>query len=308
MAGVLMRFDTVGVNYYKGYLFAASVTEDITVLSESEASDYYKVIFIRSGTCHFMLGEKELVLTGSYAICLNECDKFEFIGEQRAELTILLFRPEVINTELNIREVNHPSPTLTLSSKQDLYLLNQFRHDADITLKILPLRAMDLEVTSQKLKLMNDLLTRQDSSYWPCRSRSYLFEILFCLVRQEEKDEPVRSIQFFQGPSRMAMEVIYYLQTCYNQKITIERLAEEFHTNRTTLLNDFKKHTGQSINQYLIKLRLNMASIMLRDTELSIEEICERTGFSDISYFSKVFKKELNLTPSGYRRLNQKIS
>lgn len=303
-----MRFDTLGVNYYQGYLFAASVTEDISAISDPEASEYYKVIFMKSGTCHFMLEQKELVLTGSYAICLNERDRIEFLGKQGAELTILMFRPRVINTELGIQEVNHPSSALSLTSEQDLYYLNQFRHDAGLNLKILPLRAMDLEVTGQKLKLLRELLSKQDTSFWPCRSRSYLFEILFCLVRQEEKDEPVRSIQFYQGPSRMAMDVIYYLQTCYNQKITIERLAEEFHTNRTTLLNDFKKHTGQSINHYLIELRLNMASTMLRDTELSIEEICDRTGFSDISYFSKVFKKGLNLTPSEYRRLNQKIS
>ncbi len=303
-----MRFDTLGENYYQGYLFAASVSEDITVISDPEASEYYKVIFMKSGTCHFMLEQKELVLTGSYAICLNERDRIEFLGKQGAELTILMFRPRVINTELGIQEVNHPGPALSLTSEQDLYYLNQFRHDAGLNLKILPLRAMDLEVTGQKLKLLKELLLKQDTSFWPCRSRSYLFEILFCLVRQEEKDEPVRSIQFYQGPSRMAMDVIYYLQTCYNQKITIERLAEEFHTNRTTLLNDFKKHTGQSINHYLIELRLNMASTMLRDTELSIEEICDRTGFSDISYFSKVFKKGLSLTPSEYRKLNQKIS
>lgn len=303
-----MRFDTVGINHYKGYLFSASVTEDLAVLSEPEASEYYKVIFMKSGTCHFVLEQKEFVLTGSYAICLNERDRIDFLDQQGTELTILLFQPRVINAEFTIQEVNHPGPALTQTAYQDMYYLNQFRHDAGLSLKLLPLRAMDLEVTGQKLKLMKEQLAKQDTVNWPCRSRSYLYELLFCLVRQEEKDEPIRSIQFYQSPSRFAMDVIYYLQTCYNQKITIERLTEEFHTNRTTLLNDFKKHTGRSINHYLIELRLNMASTMLRDTELSVEEICERTGFSDISYFSKVFKKGLNLTPSEYRRLNQKIN
>ena len=308
MAGVTMRFDTLGFNYYQGYLFSASILEDISVLSELEASEYYKVIFMKSGTCHFVLEQKEFVLTGSYAICLNDRDKITFLEKQGAELTILLFRPRVINTEFTIQEVNHPGQGLAPTAYQDLYYLNQFRYDAGLNLKLLPLRAMDIEVTGQKLKLMKELLTKQDSVNWPCRSRSYLFEILFCLVRQEEKDEPVQSIQFYQAPSRNAMDVIYYLQTCYNQKITIEKLTEEFHTNRTTLLNDFKKHTGQSINHYLIELRLNMASTLLRDTELSIEEICDRTGFNDISYFSKVFKKGLNYTPSEYRRLNHQIN
>jgi AraC-like DNA-binding protein len=47
---------------------------------------------------------------------------------------------------------------------------------------------------------------------------------------------------------------------------------------------------------------MTMAAAFLRDTELSVNEICERTGFSDISYFSRSFKKEVRYTPSEYRR------
>jgi transcriptional regulator GlxA family with amidase domain len=48
-----------------------------------------------------------------------------------------------------------------------------------------------------------------------------------------------------------------------------------------------------------------MASTLLRDTELSVDEICERTGFHDISYFSKLFKKKLYHTPSEYRKIDK---
>jgi AraC family L-rhamnose operon regulatory protein RhaS len=172
-------------------------------------------------------------------------------------------------------------------------------------MKILSLHAIDSATIEHKLQLLKEQLEKQSTGNWPCRSRSYLFEILFCLARQEEDEEAADNILSYEGHSRLAFDVIYYLQSCYNQKITVEKLAEEFHTNRTTLLNDFKKYTGQSINNYLIQLRLMMASTLLRDTELSVDEICERTGFSDISYFSKVFKKKINYTPSEYRRINK---
>ncbi len=303
-----MQLDTLGVKHFSGYIFPVSVTEDLSVLSDSEAAAYYKILIMKSGTCHCILGQKEFVLTGAYALCLNDIDRFELIGNRSAELTVLLFRPGAINTVLTVDMINCPDPALSQTSYQDLFFLKEFRHDAGINLKIVPLRVMDLEVIGQKLRLLSELLTKQDTAFWPCRSRSYLFEILFCLMRQEEKDEPVRSIQFYQRPSKLAIQVIYYLQTCYSQKISIERLTEEFHTNRTTLLNDFKKHTGQSINQYLIQLRLSMATTLLRDTELSVDEICERTGFSDNSYFSKVFKKGLNITPSEYRKIYHQMS
>lgn len=302
-----MSFSTKGIRFYPGYMFHASVTENTDVLADPEAEGYYKVILMKSGTCHFILNQREFVLTGAYAVCLHDKDRIEFVGTQGSDFNVLLFLPSVINGKLSPEVINNPGTSLTGTEFQDLYYLEQFKYSAGVNLKILPLRTIDSEVLGQKMNILRELLNQQDNENWPCRSRSYLFEILFCLVRQEERDEPVRSIQFYQGHSRLAVDIIYYLQSCYNRKITVERLAEEFHTNRTTLLNDFKKHTGMSVSRYLVELRLNMASTMLRDTELSVDEICERTGFSDISYFSKVFKKERSITPSEYRRMNNKM-
>ena len=81
-------------------------------------------------------------------------------------------------------------------------------------------------------------------------------------------------------------------------------LTQILNTNRTTLLSEFKKYTNISLNRYLMQLRMRIATTLLRDTELPILEICERTGLNDISYFSKAFKKEINYTPSEYRKLN----
>lgn len=49
---------------------------------------------------------------------------------------------------------------------------------------------------------------------------------------------------------------------------------------------------------------MTMAATLLRDISLTINEICERTGFNDISYFSKSFKKVIQLTPSEYRKMS----
>jgi AraC family L-rhamnose operon regulatory protein RhaS len=296
--------DTIGMNYYKDLVFPVSITNKLAAIDEMEAAEYYKIIYFKSGTYRFKLNGKEFVITGSYALCLNERDGLSLYDDVEGDILLLLFQPKVINVNFNMDLINDPEHGLSETEFQDLYYIRQFRHDAELYSKLLPLRTMDSAYLEHKLQLLQELLVNQDTYYWPCRSRSYLFEILFSLARQEEHEEPVRSIQFYNGFSKLAVDVIYYLQSSYSQKITIEKLAEEFHTNRTTLLNDFKKYTGQSVNRYLNQLRLNMASTLLRDTELPVEEICERTGFNDISYFSKAFKKGLSCTPSEYRRLN----
>ena len=301
-----MSLNTLGVNYYRNYILPMTVTENLTVLREQEAKEYYKVLYVKTGTLHFILNKEEYVLTGSHAICLNDVDNITFYDTPETSVWIILFQPTVINAAFKLDVINSRNPALSLTQFQDLFYLNQFKYNAPANMKILPLRANDSALIELKLMKIKDLLERQDTNSWPCRSRSYLFEILFCLVRQEE-EEPVKSIQFFNGRSKLAADIIYYLQSSYSQKITVEHLAGEFHTNRTSLLTEFKKHTGQSVNRYLVQMRLGMAATLLRDTQLSLEEIAERTGFSDISYFSKVFKKEIKITPSEYRRINDRM-
>ena len=52
---------------------------------------------------------------------------------------------------------------------------------------------------------------------------------------------------------------------------------------------------------YLLNLRVDLAKAMLINTELPINEICSRVGYSDQNYFSKLFKHVTGLTPTQYR-------
>lgn len=295
---------TTGTKYYAGYIFKVYVSEDPELLKLEEAADYYKIIYIKTGTCHFVLNQKDYVITGSHALRLNDADRISILESSGLSVKIIFFRPEIINSNLNIDVINNPTVKLTLTENQDLYYLEQFRYNASDSDKLLHLSAMDSAIMEERIDKLNVQLTRQETSFWPCRSRSYMFEILFALVRQETPADNAAG-GYPREHSGLAVSIIYYLQTRYNRKITIDDLVDEFHMNRTTLQTEFKKYTGQSINQYLVRLRLNMAAKMLRDTTLSLKEICDRTGFSDVSYFSKAFKAKLNLTPSGYRDINK---
>jgi AraC family L-rhamnose operon regulatory protein RhaS len=236
---------------------------------------------------------------------MNAQDNISFYNVNEEEVKLLWFKPTIINLKLTNEVLKNPGRVLAQAEWMDFYFLMQFAGEAKATTKILSLHTIDSAGLENKIQQIRDLLTKQDKTTWPCRSRSYLFEILFCLARQEDDESPSEAVVLYEGSSRLAIDVIYYLQSRYNEKITIDRLAETFHTNRTTLISDFKKYTGQPVNQYLIDLRLTMAAALLRDTELSADEISERTGFGDISYFSRVFKKKLFYTPSEYRRMNK---
>jgi AraC family transcriptional regulator len=72
----------------------------------------------------------------------------------------------------------------------------------------------------------------------------------------------------------------------------------EFHFNRL-----FKKAMGMPPSQYQIKLRIEVARRMLRETSVSVVTIANDVGYANPSHFSQLFRKETGFTPSGYRRL-----
>ncbi|MFZ2539582.1 MAG: AraC family transcriptional regulator [Oscillospiraceae bacterium] len=300
-----MNFCTIGVDYHSGYVCHLYVTNNVITLKSQSAKEYYKIIHIESGTSHIAINENEYILTGAHVVYLNEQDNIIFHKLSESSITVLFFKPSVINSNFDFEICNAPC-NLPLSDRQDLEFLVKFKHNVELSSKIISLNTINSLIIMQKLEQLNEKLTLQNTDFWPCRSRAYLFEILFSLVRPEESEETICPTRILSSFSKLTIDVIYYLQTNYNQKITIEKLAQVLCTNRTTILADFKKSTGLSISQYLTQLRMKIATTLLRDTKLTINEISERTGFSDISYFSKAFKKDTKYTPSEYRQADKR--
>jgi AraC family transcriptional regulator len=86
------------------------------------------------------------------------------------------------------------------------------------------------------------------------------------------------------------------------EEFSLGRLAEqaglsEFHFNRL-----FKRATGVPPSQYQIKLRLDTARRLLRETKKSVITIANEVGYSDPSHFAQLFRKETGLSPTDYRR------
>ncbi|MBP1753883.1 MAG: two component system response regulator, partial [Firmicutes bacterium] len=63
----------------------------------------------------------------------------------------------------------------------------------------------------------------------------------------------------------------------------------------------FKEETGENFIEYLTNIRIERAKQLLQNKEVSIKNICVETGYSDPNYFSRIFKKQVGITPSEYR-------
>lgn len=98
-----------------------------------------------------------------------------------------------------------------------------------------------------------------------------------------------------------AYELLDYIHHHYPDKITGSDIEARFDCNFDHMNRTFNKITGYSITHYVNKVRVNQARELLQNTPLSVGEIAELVGFSDIYYFSKMFKKYVGLSPAYYK-------
>lgn len=93
-----------------------------------------------------------------------------------------------------------------------------------------------------------------------------------------------------------------YIDIHYNEKITLDSLAEKFFINKFYLTRIFKNQFGVSINSYISQIRITHAKRLLRFTDKTIEEIASECGINDANYFSRMFKKIEGVSPHEFRK------
>lgn len=101
--------------------------------------------------------------------------------------------------------------------------------------------------------------------------------------------------------------IIQYMNQNYDQRITLSSVAQHFHVNKSYLAQLFRQRKNETFNEYLNQIRMDQAKRLLRFSELSISSICEQVGFANPSYFSKIFKESVGMTPSDYQNIHRKL-
>lgn len=97
---------------------------------------------------------------------------------------------------------------------------------------------------------------------------------------------------------------IEYMNINYKEKIDLESISNHIHLNAQYFSRVFKKEMGISCVDYLNQLRINNSCKMLCTTSYPVYRIAIESGFTDASYFSRVFTRFLQETPIEYRRRN----
>jgi AraC-like DNA-binding protein len=92
-----------------------------------------------------------------------------------------------------------------------------------------------------------------------------------------------------------------FMEEKYGNEISLEDIAKSVNISKSYLSSIFRREVRISLNDYLTKLRISKAKELMKTTNLTISQIVYKTGFSDPSYFTKVFKKFEKMNPTDYK-------
>lgn len=265
---------------------------------EDEAA--FKFIFVTSGTAIIELNKTKMVIMAPTVLCLNESEKLTVMESKDMKAQGVYFDPIIVNDALtieNLKDTEKPRPD---SENRDFFLLLPFVLRETENFGVMNMDMLSAQRIARFLNNLETELSELSNNFWRCRTRSIFLEILFFLQYLWTGQADGAPFEIFED-SDVSKKVLLYLHTNYDKKLTLQSLTEQFHINRTTLSEEFQKATNMSVMAYLIKLRVYMASVMIKNTELPITEIMYRTGFNDTSHFGRMFKKHTGCSPTAYR-------
>jgi YesN/AraC family two-component response regulator len=100
----------------------------------------------------------------------------------------------------------------------------------------------------------------------------------------------------------LILDIVAYINTHFQENITLESLKNKFFISKNTLCKNFQQVMHCSVMEYCSAVRLNEAKHLLLTTTKSIEDIADLCGYSSANYFSLLFKSKTGLAPSTYRK------
>lgn len=252
--------------------------------------DYVEIGYIYSGRCVHFLDKEQIPMqqgdffilspntnhaisaTADDSIVLDILVSLEFLGH--SFLRILQCDPVIIHFFEDVLYGRAYSPYLLYRTGEDSSI-------QDIALKLLYENHFRDELSPESISL----LVRQ----------LFLYLVRHCSACAEVSNA------FRAAPDNTILAIILYITQNY-EHITLRSLAEHFGYNDAYLGQLLKRSTGKTFSALLNETRLARAKELLSNSNLSITDIAQKSGFYDASHFSKTFRSFYGVSPAAYRK------
>lgn len=274
----------------------------------------YIAYFVRSGEMHLMEDSQPVVLTPGDFCILDKERTHEGIKASTCEYYYIHFLHQGLELQGGVDESS--MTRMLLEERQSTLKSDIYTYEKCGKQTIWIPKHWNVVNVRDRIKIDELLKHAMEENRFPlenykalsaCRIQEAMIEIARCYTTFQKEQYSCKMPAFYPK----VQEIIEWINQDYAKKISSDMLEEKFSQNYDYMNRVFKKITGETIFQYLTRVRISHAKNLILHTSLYMGDIGEKVGFPDEYYFSRVFKKHVGTSPAAYAETvsyeNQKV-
>lgn len=248
----------------------------------------YEILVITKGKAQFQIEDKMICVEENGILFIKSDHLHSMVAESGTPLDFyaIVFHPDLINSHIN-------------DAIQQKYIDTVNNNKISFPDYILPKENWEKQLL-EKLNRIRELFYTKQTGY-ELLIKACIYEIWYLLfshatqnVLQNEKQVDHKIVQI--------KSMIMWIQDNYREPISLEKMSVHFHISKGQLCRFFKAMTKMSVIEYINYYRISKSISLLDSTDKQISEIALDVGFHNVSYYNKIFKYYVHLTPMAYRK------
>lgn len=240
-----------------------------------EAHDFWEMVYIDKGQLLVTAGNQQYLLKAG-ELAFHKPNEFHALRAYEGVSANAVISSFVCKNPC-MEYFEHRFTTLNAQERE--YLYEALRHSpAELGNKGLEHSFGSLQIVQANMELLLlNLIRRVDSAGISTRIESYAQQTHF---------------------QRTAEQVNKYLETNITKKLTLELIAKDLGYSASQMKKLYHRQMGRGIIDNFIQMKMDEAKRLLEEGSMNIKQIADSLGYEDTSYFSRVFRKHFDMTPS----------
>ncbi|WPV70321.1 AraC family transcriptional regulator [Chitinophaga sp. LS1] len=253
--------------------------------ARAHKNTFFEMVFVLDGTGIQMINGHQLPYAPNKLFLIFPQDQHSFQVDSYSRFFFIRFSNDYLKlqTSQNIKDLE--------------YIFNSYNHLPGCILKTITDKPF--------IRATVEALIREKETKSP-HQEQIIQQLINTIISFAARNLTLQEIEVLNGNITNVMPVINYLHQFIFQpeKLKIEQIAAKFNLSPNYVSEYFKKHTGESLQQYITLYKIKLIESRLRLTDMRINEIAFEFGFTDQSHLNRIFKKYKGVVPSVYRKDN----
>ena len=247
----------------------------------------FEFVYVETGTVYFGISDKQFALSEGQGVFINSKILHRYFSQGKAIVPNFVLMPYFIAAQDSLIYQKYVLPIM--ASPMDYQIFSS-----------------DIPWQAQALSLMREMMAAQEKASDVELVNSYLIQKIWHILYQNTDVEHMGKKENYSASSQARLQLMMqYIHQKFAYNISLSDIADQAKVSKSTALNLFQRYLGISPVTYLINYRLQEAAKLLASTEKKVTVISKDTGFDNVDYFCKAFKKYYKLTPTEYRKKAQ---